>query len=455
MSTIAKDLAKFVTQSEFSSFPGEVQHQARRCLMDTVGVILAGSRYADSGQFVRNYAEKLKEEEVATVIGTSFKRSASTACLANGIMAHALELDDGSKHATYHPGSSIVPTVLALAQEYGINGEKILEAIVIGYEVSLRIGKAINPSHYLRGFHPTGTIATFGTTAAASKILGLDTDQVCNALGLAGSLASGINQYEVDGSVVKHLHPGNAARNGVLAAELAREGFTGPEGVIEGRLGFCHCFADEYETESITRILGREYAFLQIYFKPYCSCRYVHYAIEATLKILKDKSLDWKDVEKVKILTHRNGKQCSDIPEFQTPLHARLSIQYGIASILVRGTAGIMDYTEEKIRDERLCALAKKMVLEVDPEIQKVYPDPRSMVVEITDKAGNVWSSRVDYAKGDPRNPISDLELKAKFTDITRNVINSEFREKIMEEAMKAEQWENADHFMSMLQVSN
>ena len=455
MTTTAKQLAEFITTSEFDSFPAEVQHQARRCLMDTVGVILAGSRYADSGKFVRSYAEKVKEEKVATVIGTSFKRSASTACLANGVMAHALELDDGSKHATYHPGSSIVPTVLALAQQHGISGERILEAIILGYEVSLRIGTAVNPSHYLRGFHPTGTIATFGTAAAASKILGLNAEQVCNALGLAGSLASGINQYEVDGSVVKHLHPGNAARNGIMAAELAREGFTGPEGVIDGRLGFCHCFADEYELESITRDLGTEYAFLQIYFKPYCSCRYVHFAIEAALNILDEKPLDWEDVKEVKIRTHKNGKQCSDIPEFQTPLHARLSIQYGIASILVRGTAGLMDYTEEKIRDERVCSLARKMVLEVDPEIQKVYPNPRSMVVEITDEAGNVWSSRVDYAKGDPQNPISDIELKAKFTDITQKVIDTELREKIMDEAMKAEKWENADNFMSMLQLSD
>jgi 2-methylcitrate dehydratase PrpD len=227
------------------------------------------------------------------------------------------------------------------------------------------------------------------------------------------------------------------------------------EGVIDGRLGFCHCFADEYELESITRDLGTEYAFLQIYFKPYCSCRYVHFAIEAALNILNEKPLDWKDVKEVKIRTHKNGKQCSDIPEFQTPLHARLSIQYGIASILVRGTAGLMDYTEEKIRDERVCALARKMTLEVDPEIQKVYPNPRSMVVEITDKAGDVWSSRVDYAKGDPKNPISDIELKAKFTDITQKVIDSELREKIMDEAMKAEKWENADHFMSMLQLSD
>jgi 2-methylcitrate dehydratase PrpD len=453
MDTVAKKFAEFITETDISSFPPEVRHQATRCLFDTAGAILAGSRYSDSGQSVCSYAEKINEEKTSTIAGTLMQRSASTAALANGVMAHALELDDGSKHATYHPGSSIIPAVLALAERESSSGKSILEAIVLGYEVSLRIGMAVNPSHYLRGFHPTGTVAAFGTTAAACKILGLNKAQVCNALGLAGSLASGINQYEVDGSVVKHLHPGNAARNGILAAELAKEGFTGPEGVIEGRLGFCHCFADQFELEGITDKLGKDYAFLQIYFKPYCSCRYVHFAIEGTLNILNEHGLKADDIETVTVKTHKNGKQCSDIREFQTPLHARLSIQYGIASIIVRGSAGLMDYTEEKIKDPEVCELAKRMSIEVDPEIQKVYPNPRSMIVEIKTKGGKTWSSRVDYAKGDPKNPISDEELIHKFSDITGKLVDKPLRKKIFEEAMGLEHWESAESFMSLLRI--
>lgn len=452
MTSIARILAEFIAGTSYEMFPTQVIHQARRCLMDTVGVILAGSRYADSGQVIQKYAEKIREKEVATIIGTSMKRSVSTAALSNGVMAHALELDDGSKYATYHPGSSIIPTVLALAQEERVDGKALIEAIIMGYEVSLRIGTAINPAHYLRGFHPTGTIATFGTTAAASKILGLSTDQVTNALGLAGSLASGINQYEVDGSVVKHLHPGNAAQNGILAAKLAKEGFTGPEGVIDGRLGFCHCFADEYVTESITMNLKSEYDFLKIYFKPYCSCRYVHYAIEATQNILKEHPVSWCDVKSVNIRTHKNAKQCSDIPEYQTPLHARLSLQYGIASVLVRGTAGLKDYTHKSIRNADVRSVARKMTIEIDPDIQRLYPEPRSMIVEIIDYTGKKYSSRVDYAKGDPKNPISDTELKEKFKEVTSAVIRDEVGSEIINEAMKVEKWESVDHFMEMLQ---
>src|SRR6056297_1351079 len=140
MCSIARELAEFVVAADFGYFPREVKHQAKRCMMDIVGVIFAGSHYADSGQFVCKYAERLRENETSTIIGTGMKRSVYTASLANGVMAHALELDDGSKHATYHPGSSILPAVFALAEREKINGEKMIEAIILGYEISLRIG---------------------------------------------------------------------------------------------------------------------------------------------------------------------------------------------------------------------------------------------------------------------------------------------------------------------------
>jgi 2-methylcitrate dehydratase PrpD len=363
-------------------------------------------------------------------------RSPQTAAFANGIAAHALELDDGSRHATYHPGSSIIPSSLALCEAEEKTARDLIAAIAVGYEVSIRIGKSMNPHHYLKGFHPTGTVAHFGTTAASCKILNLSVEETVNALGLAGSLASGINQYEIDGSLVKHLHPGNAARNGILTALLAKEGLTGPRGVIEGRLGFCHCFSDRYDISTITEGLGTQYDILSIYFKPYPSCRYVHYANEATLNILKEHPMKADDVDHIHILTHQNAKQGSDIPDYQTVLHARLSIQYGIASILARGKAGLQEYTEEAIKDPKVHEIAKKITIEIDPEIQKLYPNPRSMIVQIKDKKGNIYSSRVDYPKGDPENPMTDEELTDKFIDVTEGVISKKRQAEIIENTL-------------------
>jgi len=374
-----------------------------------------------------------------------------TAALANGVMAHALELDDGSKHATYHPGCSIVPTALALGEELVVGGAELLRAIALGYEVSLRIGSAINPSHYLSGFHPTGTIAHFGTTTTAGILLGLDADQLVNALGLAGSMASGINQYEADGTVVKHLHPGNAARDGILSALMARKGFTGPEEVIEGRLGFAHCFADECDASAIVEEMGENWRFMKIYFKPYCSCRYVHYAIECVQKVLEGHPIAHDAVERGVIRTHRNAKQGSDIPEFRTPLHARTSIQHGVSAILVKGEAGLQQYTEEAICDEQVCAMATRVSVEFDEELQKSYPDPRPMAIELYTTDGTCHTARVDYAKGDPLNPMSDEELCAKFRDVTTGILSEDDATAVIDTCLSASKIDDVGELMHLV----
>jgi len=453
VASLTEKLAAFTSTLHYEQLSSRVRSQARNCLLDTVGALLAGSRLSLSGRAGRRFAERLSEKEEAVIAGSRFRRSSMTASLVNGMAAHALELDDGSKHATYHPGASIVPMSLALGEAEGISGVRLVEAIVAGYEVSLRIGTAINPGHYLRGFHPTGTIAVFGTTAAAAKILDLSPQETVHAFGLAGSLASGINQYEIDGAVSKHLHPGNAARNGILSAMLARDGMTGPSEILEGSLGFFHCFAENPDLALVTANLGIDWHFLRIYFKPFCSCRYVHYAIEATQKDLEQRPFPPEEIESIVVRTHRNAKQGSDIPDYRSPLHARLSIQYGIASILVRGRAGLGEYEEDAIRDPEVRRVSDLVRIEIDDEIQKLYPNPRSMIVEIRDRKGNTASARIDHAKGDPENPMTDADLVTKFRDVTADVIPPERAERIVAEAGTIESREEIASFAELLQI--
>jgi len=453
VASLTEKLAAFTSTLHYEQLSSRVRSQARNCLLDTVGALLAGSRLSLSGRAGRRFAERLSEKEEAVIAGSRFRRSSMTASPINGMAAHALELDDGSKHATYHPGASIVPMSLALGEAEGISGGRLVEAIVAGYEVSLRIGTAINPGHYLRGFHPTGTIAVFGTTAAAAKILDLSPQETVHAFGLAGSLASGINQYEIDGAVSKHLHPGNAARNGILSAMLARDGMTGPSEILEGSLGFFHCFAENPDLALVTKNLGIDWHFLRIYFKPFCSCRYVHYAIEATQKDLEQRPFPPEEIESIVVRTHRNAKQGSDIPDYRSPLHARLSIQYGIASILVRGRAGLGEYEEDAIRDPEVRRISDLVRIQIDEEIQKLYPNPRSMIVEIRDRKGNTASARIDHAKGDPENPMTDADLVAKFRDVTADVIPPERAERIVAEAGTIESREEIASFAELLQI--
>lgn len=431
--TFSRKLAEFAADTSFSSLPEAIVHQARRCLLDTVGVIIAGSAMADSAQAIQGFVKKCAPAGKASVIGTLLKTDSAHAALANGVAAHALELDDGSKYATYHPGASMIPAALALAEERGATVEDVLLAIALGYEVSLRIGTSVNPSHYLKGFHPTGTVGTFGTTVVSASLLGLNADELVSAIGIVGSLAAGINQYEIDGSFVKHLHPGNAARNGMFAALLAQNGFTGPEEILEGRLGFAHCFSDTFNPSILEKDLGEKWEFQKIYFKPYCSCRYVHYAVEAVENILRGHPMTMDDIQSIRVLTHKNAKQGSDIPDYQTVLHARLSLQYGMGSMIVRGRAGLQEYTEESIKDERVKKIASLIEIEADPEIQKTYPEIRTTIVEITDTDGQIFASRVDYAKGDPLNPMSDEDLMDKFRDVTQTVLTAGRQKKVMD----------------------
>ncbi len=451
----ARKLAEFAAGATFSDLPKEVVHQARRCLLDTVGVIIAGSAMADSSKAIQKFVKKMAPQGKASVIGTSQKVEGAYAALANGVAAHALELDDGSKYATYHPGASMIPTALALAEEREATLGDVLLALALGYEVSLRIGTSVNPSHYLKGFHPTGTVGTFGTTIVSASLSGLDADGITSALGIAGSLASGINQYEIDGSYVKHLHPGNAARNGIFATRLAENGFTGPGEIIEGRLGFAHCFSNTFVPQILYEDLGGRWEFLKIYFKPYCSCRYVHYAVEAVENILKEHPFAADDIDFVRVRTHQNAKQGSDIPDYQTVLHARLSLQYGMGSMIVRGKAGLQEYTEESIKDERVRALASKIAIEEDAEIQKHYPEKRTTIVEITDKRGETFSSTVDYAKGDPLNPMSDDDIREKFKDVTHTLLEDKQQEEIMNWIMNEEPTKKTlRNLMAMLSVN-
>ncbi len=420
-----ESLCEFSCNLKYEDLPQSVITQAKKCILDSLAVITAGSIYSDSGKYVKDMLYELKAFGDSTVVGMKTKAHFTFSAFANAVMSHALELDDGSRHATYHPGSSIIPSLIAVAEHIGCGGKRLIEAVVCGYETSLRIGASVNPNHYLKGFHPTGTIGVFGCAFCVSKLLDLDFEKTLNAACISASFCSGINQYEADGSSVKHLHPANAAKNGIIASFSAKCGFNGPKDVLEGEKGFFKCYADEVNYDVITENLSKSFLFEKIYFKPYPSCRYVHYAVEAVFNILKQNpNLDYRDIVKINVKTHKNAKQGSDIPDYKSVLHARLSIQYGIATALVRRSASLKDYTEEAIRNKTVKDVALKVNIQVDPQLQRLYPDPRPMVVEIIDKNGNLFKSRVDYPKGDPENPMSFEDIKEKFCQLTSDIFD-------------------------------
>src|SRR5438876_6975643 len=254
--TAAATLAEFCAGLRWVDLDTAVRARTVELLLDLIGVALAGSRQPSSPP-AADLAIKLGGAGKASIIGTRLQTSAVWAALANGTAAHAVELDDVTTESSLHPGVAVIPAALALAEDLDASPSALLEAIVAGYEVTMRVGNALNPaSAYARGFHPTGVAGVFGATVAAGRLLALNAEALTRALGIAGTMASGSLEYLADGAWTKRLNPGWAGHAGITAARLAQAGFTGPATVFEGRLGVLHAYTDAPNPERLLDGLG-------------------------------------------------------------------------------------------------------------------------------------------------------------------------------------------------------
>ncbi|HEY0580587.1 MAG TPA: MmgE/PrpD family protein, partial [Chloroflexota bacterium] len=299
--TAAASLADFCQHLRWHELPAEVQDRTRELLLDLLGVALAGSRQPSSPPAAQA-ALQLGGSGGASVIGSGRQTSAVFAALANGTAAHAVELDDVTTESSLHPGVAVIPAALALAEELEAAPKTLFEAIVVGYEVTMRVGNALNPaSAYARGFHPTGVAGVFGATMAAGRLLGLDAEALTRALGIAGTMASGSLEYLADGAWTKRLNAGWAGHAGITAARLAQAGFTGPATVFEGRLGVLHAYTDEPLADRLLADLGEPLQVLRVSIKPYACCRYNHGLIDGVLELTRTQAFAAEDVDRVRL----------------------------------------------------------------------------------------------------------------------------------------------------------
>ncbi len=432
MESLSSKLAQFVVNLRFKSLPSEVANRAKLCLLDTLGAALAGSKTPEA-TIAKRLALKIHQKKEATLITGKSKVGLFEAAMANGMMAHALELDDGNRFALGHPGVSVIPTVLALAEKEKIKGAEIIPAIVAGYEVFGRIGAGGNPSHLDRGFHTTGTCGTFAAAAAAGRLLKLNLPQMVSALGIAGSQAAGLFAFMADGSMTKVLHPGKAAHNGLLAAYLAREGFTGPAFILEDKRGFYHAFADNYNPQRVVEGLGEKYEIMNTYVKYHASCRHSHAPIDALLEIRQAHHLAPADIEKVNIYTYSIAAKLIAGKEVTTPITGKMSLPYSAAVALIFGRVGLDEFKPQTLQNKEVRSLMEKIDVYADEEFDKLIPEHRGARAEIILKDGRKLMAQVLDAKGEPENPGQPEELFAKFRSLARTVLSKEKVEKIIE----------------------
>jgi len=355
-----RPLAVFAAGLNHNATPPEAREVARQCVLDILGVTLAGSS-EPLVEMLAAEAEEAGGAEQATVIGRGFKTSAHQAALVNGAGSHALDYDDVITALLGHPSVPVVPALLALAEKEGLSGRDVVTAYVAGIEVESRIGMMMTQGHYMKGWHSTGTIGTFGAAAAAGRLLGLDEDGMARAFGIAGSQAAGLKS--VFGTMSKPLNAGKAAANGLLAATLAKRGFTSREDILDCAQGFVATQSDgETFPELAVERLGEDYSAPDVLFKYHAACYGVHAPTEAALKAAKHPAFDAELIERIDLHVHRNCIGMCDIAEPTTGLEGKFSMAHNVALGLLNQANGSLDlYEDERMADDEPKALRQRV----------------------------------------------------------------------------------------------
>ena len=408
--------ADFTVNTHYDNLKPEVIQQAKKLILDLIGVSLAGYKLMEFPRMVVDYMGVLGGTPEAAIIQTKKKFPAVNAAFANAACAHALDMDDGHRFAALHPGTVVIPSAIAAAELSGASTKELIAGVVVGYEVMIRIGMAINPSSLNRGFHSTGIVGPFGAAAAAANIMGLSREDTIGAFGLAGLQASGLLQvnHDDEGAKVKPINPARASMAGVLSSILAERRARGPRSIFEGKDGFLKAVTDEVKVELMTRRLGQEFEICNVYLKLYAACRHAHAAIDAALEASRTGHIDPQEISKISIQTYPAAIRLAGMTNATTPSAARFSIPFSVALALIKQDAGADKYSEENVRDQRIQALAGKVDLSMSTNWEKLYPEKRGATVSITDK-NRTWSAEVELAKGEPENPASWEEIHEKF----------------------------------------
>jgi 2-methylcitrate dehydratase PrpD len=414
MPTIVETLAGYVAAERERTLSPHVVHHAKRALIDWFAAMLPGSQVAPATLLTAALEDETGHGR-AWVYAGRCRAPLRTAALINASAAHTIEFDDIFRDAIYHPGCPVIGAALAAAQAHGADGMALLQAIVAGYEVSTRIGVAVQPSHY-RFWHTTGTIGTFGAAAAAASLLRLDATATAHALATAGTMAAALQQAFRSDSMSKPIHAGHAAEAGALAAMAAGRGVTGALDVLEGKAGFGAAMSTGADWSKATDALGKRYNIAAMTFKNHGCCGHSFAAIDAVLALRP--GLDPADITHVGVGTYRTALDVTNRTTVATPFEGRFSTPFTVASALVHGSVRLNGFTPERLQDPQVQALMQRVEMSVDPECEAAFPVHRSATVEITLKDGRRLHHHQPTRKGDPDAPLTDAELAGKFLEL-------------------------------------
>ena len=452
--TISERLAEFIRDTTVEKLPPAVIEMAKLCLLDWLGSAIAGSITRPIRIFVE-VTKGLGGRPQATLIPDGSKTSCHLAAFVNAAASHVVEMDDLHKPSVLHPAAPVIPAALAIAERDGISGGELLAAIVAGYEVAIRAGKAVGPTHY-HYWHTTGTCGVFGAAAAVGKLLRLTKEQLISALGTAGTQASGLWEFLVDGVMSKQLHPAKAAADGLLSALLAEKGFTGATRIFEGEKGFCGATSEKPDLTQLTEGLGDgSYQILENSFKAHAACYHIHSTIDAVLSIKGQYHLKLNEIKKIHVRLYSAAVELLEKVEPANPYAAKFSIPYCVAAALLQGRVDLDDFNEEALKDSTMRHLMSTVELKRDPELDRVYPEKWPAVVAVETVTGRWLETRVDYPKGDPKNPMSREELIEKFHRLTGLRIPEASRHLLIERSLTLDTLPNVQDLLVGLDLKS
>ncbi len=369
---VTHELARFASGIRYEDLPADARFMARQCLLDWLGVTLAGSQ-EPLAVMLRAEAAEEGGAPRATLFGGGARTSMSQAALVNGAAGHALDFDDVLGAMTGHPTAPVAPAALALAEGRGLDGRRVVAGIVAGIEVEARLGRVLGDSHYAKGWHATGTVGAFGAAAAAANMLGLDAERTACALGIAGTQAAGLKS--MFGTMCKPLHAGKAAQNGLVAATLAARGFTSRDDVLDCVQGFTDTQTETFRPEALLEEPDR-FHILDTLFKYHPACYGTHATIEACLGIAENPAFDAGNVERVEVKVPTNALRMCNIPAPATGLEAKFSLAYNAGLGLTKQATGALDiYFDENLDRPGVHAIRETVSVEGSDDMAKFGAD--------------------------------------------------------------------------------
>lgn len=426
--TLAARLAAFAHDLTYERVPPPVALSVRLRALDVLGIALAASTQ-DFAPAVREALAAWDARGDCTVVGDKVTAATPLAALANGALAHGLDFDDTHAASITHASAVVLPAVLAVAESRGADGRAVVTAAVAGYETIARLGMAAPGAFHARGWHATSVCGTFAAALAAGKVLGLDQQRLTAALGLAGSFASGVQEFLADGSWSKRVHAGWAAHAGVVAATLARGGFTGPASILEGRFGLYRTFLGQAPDLSPFDTLGTTWETLAVGFKPYPCCHYLHAYLDCALALRTAHGLTPDAIEGVECLVAAGEVPivCEPVGAKRRPrtsYDAQFSLPFAVAAALVDGAIGLDTFAAERLGDARVLALAARVAHRVDPDSR--FPDGFPGWVRIRLAGGRTLEAREPDGRGGPRRPLPASAIVEKFRANAARVLPAE-----------------------------